>query len=232
MSDDWQVEELTAMLFGQDGVDAGSVGSGQLIIYCQIIRWGLKWETVRIPETQTPKIKSFYPSHRLSPGRGLECALPSLQAESYEQIIRVKSEKESQAIVCLFVCLLTSLQELLGCRCLAPAPARRFSPRSGRPTAPPAELLAQRPPRTFLLTRREEDRFHHNNTDCLFSAPWRGEGPNISPCLWMIFLICSSRYSRRLMRASDQRSLRQFRSSSCNQMGSWGQVNHIRLELR
>ncbi len=35
------------------------------------------------------------------------------------------------------------------------------------------------------------------------------------PDLLKIFLICSSRYSLRLMRASDQRSRTQFRSSSC-----------------
>lgn len=38
-----------------------------------------------------------------------------------------------------------------------------------------------------------------------------------SPCLLMIFLICSSRYSRRLIRASDQRSRTQLRSSSWNE---------------
>lgn len=38
-----------------------------------------------------------------------------------------------------------------------------------------------------------------------------------SPCLLMIFLICSSRYSRRLIRASDQRSRMQLRSSSWNE---------------
>lgn len=38
-----------------------------------------------------------------------------------------------------------------------------------------------------------------------------------SPRLLMIFLICSSRYSRRLIRASDQRSRTQLRSSSWNE---------------
>lgn len=42
VSDDWQVEELTAVLFGQDGVDAGSVWSAQLLVHSQIIRWWLK----------------------------------------------------------------------------------------------------------------------------------------------------------------------------------------------
>ena len=39
------------------------------------------------------------------------------------------------------------------------------------------------------------------------------------PFLLLTFLICSSRYSRRLMRASDHLSLTQFKSSSWHQEG-------------
>lgn len=57
--------------------------------------------------------------------------------------------------------LVTSLQELQGCRCLVLAPALHFSPLSGPPTAPPAELRVQYPPPTSLDTRVGGER-HHN----------------------------------------------------------------------
>lgn len=37
--DDGQVEELASMLLGQDGVNTSSMWAGQLLVYCQIIRW-------------------------------------------------------------------------------------------------------------------------------------------------------------------------------------------------
>ncbi len=37
--DDRQIEELASMLLGQDGVNTCSMWAGQLLIYCQIIRW-------------------------------------------------------------------------------------------------------------------------------------------------------------------------------------------------
>lgn len=37
--DDGQIEELTAMLLGKDGVNTCSMWPSQLLIYCQIIRW-------------------------------------------------------------------------------------------------------------------------------------------------------------------------------------------------
>lgn len=105
----------------------------------------------------------------------------------------------------------TSLPALQGCHCRVQAPALRFSLPSGRPTAPPAELHAPRPPRSSLDTRAA---LQHTDTGkrCDSSAEARVAPP--SPCLLMIFLICSSRYSRRLIRASDQRSRMQLRSSS------------------
>ncbi len=48
------------------------------------------------------------------------------------------------------------------------------------------------------------------------------------PDLLMIFLICSSRYSLRLTRASDQRSRTQFRSSSCRNTHT-PQIHCLRL---
>lgn len=54
------------------------------------------------------------------------------------------------------------------------------------------------------------EKFYHRK------LPFKKGRVRDSPCLLMIFLICSSRYSRRLIRASDQRSRTQLRSSSWN----------------
>lgn len=37
--DDGQIEELAAVLLGQDGVNTCSMWAGQLLIHCQIIGW-------------------------------------------------------------------------------------------------------------------------------------------------------------------------------------------------
>lgn len=46
--DDGQVEELASMLLRQDGVNTSSMWAGQLLVYCQIIRWWCEGALVRL----------------------------------------------------------------------------------------------------------------------------------------------------------------------------------------
>lgn len=46
--DDGQVEELASMLLGQDGVNTSSMWAGQLLVYCQIIRWRCEGALARL----------------------------------------------------------------------------------------------------------------------------------------------------------------------------------------
>lgn len=53
LPDDGQIEELASMLLGQDRVNTCSMWAGQLLIYCQIIRWWHKRQFVLVhPERE------------------------------------------------------------------------------------------------------------------------------------------------------------------------------------
>lgn len=66
---------------------------------------------------------------------------------------------------------------------------------------------------------------HSRESTPWFHHIWSEWLCEVQPDLLIIFVICSSRYSRRLMRASDQRSRTQFRSSSCSERTQTSQHN-------
>lgn len=109
----------------------------------------------------------------------------------------------------------TSLQGLQEYNCQVQEPTLRSFLQSGPPIAPPAAPHAQYPPQTSLRMRSEKKCFNAAYNTVSILEVWCSYNRfKDSPRLLIIFFICSSRYSRRLMRASDQRSLTQLRSSS------------------
>lgn len=85
--DDGQIEELASMLLGQDRVNTCSMWAGQLLVYCQIIRWWDKREASGKAAWKEASKRQLFKrgTHRLNPGRAPGCELPFLQQASYKE---------------------------------------------------------------------------------------------------------------------------------------------------
>lgn len=58
VSNDGQIEELAPVLLRQDGVNPCNMRSGQLLVYCQIVRWRRR-EKLEFINAERKSVKHF-----------------------------------------------------------------------------------------------------------------------------------------------------------------------------